>query len=56
MGYVTSCPHLGTSYYEAPEEDETYIRASVKVRGANSVASNFITSEFARGIYVEIYE
>lgn len=55
MGYVTSCPHLGTTYYGAPEEDETYIRASVKVRGANSVASDFITSEFARGIYVKIY-
>lgn len=56
MDYVTSCPHLGTTYYGAPEEDETYIRASVKVRGANSVASDFITSEFARGIYVKIYE
>ena len=55
MNYVTSCPHLGTSYYEAPEENETYIRASVKVRGANSDASDFIRSEFARGIYVEIY-
>ena len=55
MGYITSCPHLGKSYYGAPEENETYIRASVKVRGANSVASDFITSEFARGIYVKIY-
>ena len=55
MNYVTSCPHLGTTYNGAPEENETYIRASVKVRGANSVASDFIRSEFARGIYVEIY-
>lgn len=56
MGYVSSCPHLGTTYNWAPEENETFIRASVKVRGANSVASDFITSEFARGIYVKIYE